>query len=117
MYVLCVVFYLMKVPFLPENELPQNGTFGKDGEKVKDDVEHDAPTSSTSSTTTASSTTVSSPPPAKKQCGDHDVNGGTSDGTGAGASGENASTAGMTEPEKVWGTLVNIIIIIIIVYT
>jgi hypothetical protein len=54
---------------LPENELPDNGTFGKDGQKVEEDTKVDAESSSGSSSSTI--------PPPKKQCGtDKSVSGG-----------------------------------------
>lgn len=58
-----------EIPFLPENELPDKGTFGKDGQKVEEDTKVGAESSSGSSSSTI--------PPPKKQCGtDKSVSGG-----------------------------------------
>lgn len=69
-----------EVPFLAENELPKSGTFGKDGQKVEEDVKEDVKESAP-----LPSSTVPAPPPTKKQC--------------VGEDSTNAES--MTEPEKV----------------
>ena len=85
---LVVSFVSSQVPFLAENELPESGTFGKDGQKVAEGGEGDAK---------ADSSSISSSGPApKKQCSDsHD-----SAGAGAGARGDGGSDV-MSETDKV----------------
>ena len=72
---------------MPENELPDNGTFGKDGQKVDSDAKAESSTSSISS------------PPAKKQCNEKVED----DLTSSKSSTEkgNTDSSNMNEPEKV----------------
>ena len=95
-----------QVSFLAENELPQNGTFGKDGQKVEEESDVKADTSSSASSSAAASSSMS-PPPTKKQCADTD---GIADSSTSGASGSAGAGAGagveggaavVTEAEKV----------------
>lgn len=54
---------MLQIPFLPENELPVSGTFGKDGQKAGGE---DSKVGAES--TAKSSATSSASPPPKKQC-------------------------------------------------
>lgn len=71
----------IKIPFLPENELPQSGTFGRDGQKVDE-----------SSSDAKASTTSSASPVAKKQCNS------SSSSSSSSSSGDGSA---MTEADKV----------------